>query len=377
MDKIQAFSIVELTMEGFKCFAEAKTFRFGGMNAVTGHNGQGKTSIAEAIAYAITGVPFFGGEQSLDRLYGIGGKSMSVALTIDTGGGNTHKLIRCREKDSTSMTYDGIPIRQTELNAMFGEKDVFLSILNPLYFIEILGDRGKNLLERYLPAIPHETVLAGLSGDVRALLEGQKILSPGAYLEKLRGDVKDLESAIVYTEGQRDLLASRAMENAEALKQKTGELAAAGDKISALELKRAHGIDLSAMKEQLNDLYMRRDALSKDGLPAGADTSAIDAGILAAEQALEKRRAETNASPYAQHIAETRASVAQLRARYDQENAVLSGLKPGIRCPLCKQNVTEQNIEAVKKSFAGSLADIVAGGRELTAQLNELLALDE
>ena len=63
---------------------------------------------------------------------------------------------------------------------MFGEKDVFLSIFNPLYFIEELGDEGKNLLEMYLPKVSQADVLARLSEPVRLHLEKEAILSPEA-----------------------------------------------------------------------------------------------------------------------------------------------------------------------------------------------------
>ena len=41
-------------------------------------------------------------------------------------------------------------------------------------------------MERYLPAISHEQVLAALSESVRASLENESILSPEAYLKRCR-----------------------------------------------------------------------------------------------------------------------------------------------------------------------------------------------
>ena len=39
--------ISSLTVQGFKGFAESRTFTFSDMNTITGYNGQGKTSIAD------------------------------------------------------------------------------------------------------------------------------------------------------------------------------------------------------------------------------------------------------------------------------------------------------------------------------------------
>ena len=43
------------------------------MNAIFGHNAQGKSTIADAISYAITGVSFFGSNR-MDRLRAPGKK---------------------------------------------------------------------------------------------------------------------------------------------------------------------------------------------------------------------------------------------------------------------------------------------------------------
>lgn len=57
---IKQFRVTRLTISGFKGYADQKTFQFGGMNVISGHMGVGKSSIADAIAFAITGVGFCG-----------------------------------------------------------------------------------------------------------------------------------------------------------------------------------------------------------------------------------------------------------------------------------------------------------------------------
>ena len=61
---IKQFRVTRLTISGFKGYADQKTFQFGGMNVISGHMGVGKSSIADAIAFAITGadgLPLFVG----------------------------------------------------------------------------------------------------------------------------------------------------------------------------------------------------------------------------------------------------------------------------------------------------------------------------
>ena len=81
---------------------------------------------------------------------------LSVRLRFVDQDGAAHELYRLRKNSRMVITYDGYDIRQTDLTDMFGERDVFLSIFNPLYF-----HRGywrtmgkKPFWSGYLPVIP-------------------------------------------------------------------------------------------------------------------------------------------------------------------------------------------------------------------------------
>lgn len=54
-------------MDAFAC-GERPELAFGSPTIITGGNGRGKTSIADAIAFAVTVLPFFG-ERGIDRLH--------------------------------------------------------------------------------------------------------------------------------------------------------------------------------------------------------------------------------------------------------------------------------------------------------------------
>ena len=132
-----------MTVSGFKCYEAPMKITFGNPTIVTGGNGRGKSSLADAIAFAITGLPFFG-ERGIDRLHNETNPDLQITMRFTDDTGRAHELTRSRQKDRMSITYDGYAIRQTDLNEMFGERDVFLSIFNPLYFIEELGEDGKS-----------------------------------------------------------------------------------------------------------------------------------------------------------------------------------------------------------------------------------------
>lgn len=202
MNAIKRFQITGLTLSGFKCFADNAEFTLGNPTVITGGNGKGKSSLADAIAFIVTGLPFFG-ERGIDRLYAEDNPNLLISMRFTDENDMQHELTRSRQKGRMSIIYDGREIRQSELTELFGERDVFLSIFNPLYFIEELGDDGKKLLERYLPEIPKENVLALLPTSAQETLRQETILSPESFLKKKREEIRELDKDKIYLAGRK------------------------------------------------------------------------------------------------------------------------------------------------------------------------------
>ena len=290
MEKIKSFQITGMTIAGFKSYGEPTNLVFGNPTVITGGNGRGKTSIADAIAFAVTGLPFFG-ERGIDRLHNEAQPDVSITMNFVDEAGTAHVLTRTRHKSTMSILYDGYTIRQMDLTELFGEKDVFLSIFNPLYFIEELGEDGKNLLERHLPLISHEAVLAQLSDATRAALENEPLLSPDTYLKKKRADIRELEETIIYFQGQKDLSETQGENREQSIAALTARHTALAKEVEELEAKRFDGLDTKAMEQQLVELSARYHEAAQDDSP-------LDAEILALERKLAARKAEQYQSPY-------------------------------------------------------------------------------
>ena len=374
MNAIKKFEITGMSVSGFKCYGETISAEFGNPTIITGGNGRGKSSVADAIAFAITGKPFFG-EAGIDRLYADGSKEITVSLNIVDENGKDHILSRARHNDRMMITFDGHDLRQSDLTEMFGEKDVFLSIFNPLYFIEELGDDGRKLLERYLPGIPHETVLSMLSKSVQETLKDEEILSPDTYLKKRREEIRELENTSIYLTGQKDLAETQEREARETADRLFNETAALETEIRELEEKRLTA-DLAEAQEQLTELSARYEELAKEP-PETADTSEIDESLKALHQKLGERSAEQYAPKYATPIAEATAKVKEVALRYQREKAALQGFKAGTVCPTCHRAVTEKELPAVQGELKKSVDALLAEGRERKGQLDELNALEQ
>ena len=364
MEKIQSFQITGMTIAGFKSYVEPTDLTFGNPTVVTGGNGRGKTSIADAIAFAVTGLPFFG-ERGLDRLHNEDQPDVSITMNFVDGEGAAHVLTRTRQKNRMTILYDGYEIRQMDLTELFGEKDVFLSIFNPLYFIEELGEDGKNLLERHLPLVTHEAVLAQLSDGTRAVLEHEPLLSPETYLKNKRHEIRELEETVIYLQGQKDLADSQGGDWSKTVEDLSARRDALTRTVEALEAKRFDGLDAKAMERQLVELSARYDEAARDGSP-------LDAEILEVERKLAARRAEQYHSPYTQAIAEANVRLAELAERFNRDKQAFHACVPGAPCPTCRRLITQEALTEVRAALEQSSRTTIAAGQEQRAQLNEL-----
>ena len=373
MKKIEQFQITSLMLSGFKSYEEPTELVFGNPTVITGGNGRGKSSIADAIAFAVTGCPFFG-ERGIDRLHNENNPDIAIRMCFVDETGTLHELNRTRRKNRMTITYDGYEIRQLDLADLFGERDVFLSILNPLYFIEELGEDGKKLLERYLPTIPHETVLSQLSEPVREHLKNETILSPEGSLKRCREEIRGLEERITYLRGQKDLAASQGESHEQAEQELTLQADTLREEIAELEQRQFSSMDVSAMQERLVELSGRYEEAARD---ERTDTSKLREQLQTLREKIARREGDQYLSKFTEALAEASARVKDLGVRYQRENAAYKAFHAGMECPACHRSVTEQSLSEVQAALKKVLSELYAAGSEQRAQLIELQEMDK
>ena len=373
MKKIEQFQITSLMLSGFKSYEEPTELVFGNPTVITGGNGRGKSSIADAIAFAVTGCPFFG-ERGIDRLHNENNPDVAIRMCFVDETGTLHELNRTRRKNRMTITYDGYEIRQLDLADLFGERDVFLSIFNPLYFIEELGEDGKKLLERYLPTIPHETVLSQLSEPVREHLKNETILSPEGSLKRCREEIRGLEERITYLRGQKDLAASQGESHEQAEQELTLQADTLRKEIAELEQRQFSSMDVSAMQERLVELSGRYEEAARD---ERTDTSKLREQLQLLREKIARREVEKYQSKFTEALAEASARVKDLGVRYQRENAAYKAFHAGMECPACHRSVTEQSLSEVQAALKKVLSELYAAGSKQRAQLIELQEMDK
>lgn len=373
MKKIERFQITGMTISGFKSYEEPTELAFGNLTTITGGNGQGKTSIADAIAFAVTGLPFFG-ERGLDRLHNEVNGDLYISLRFVDETGTPHELVRTRRGNRMTISYDGYEIRQMDLTDLFGEKDAFLSIFNPLYFIEELGDEGKKLLEMHLPMISQAEVMAELSEPVRQRLEKEQILAPDAFLKAKREEIRNLEGEIIYLTGQRDQAAAQNND----LAAKTRELPRRHDallkEIAALEEKRFSGLDVSAMQEKLSELSGRYDEARRN---RSDENRELRDRLSALREKIAARRVEQYQPKYTQALADATARRDALAAQYNREAASFKALRAGMACPVCHRPITGESLPGIQNDLRTTAATLLADGQEQQRQIGELEQLEQ
>lgn len=365
-----------MTLTGFKCYKETASFDFGDSTFITASNGQGKSSIADAIAFAFVGTPFFG-DKGLDRLQNRFAQEMTVSVDFVDDNGDNHSLTRSRKRDATSITYDGITVRQSDLNEAFGGKDVFLSILNPLYFIDVLGNSGKSLLEKLLPTVKHEDVLASLPSSTQEILRDQPISSPETFIKNRRSELRKLDESLISYRGQQELLDYQQDER----KTKLNELRMAVDGISSnmeeLEEIRDKGIDKAAEEAKLAELRQRRTELLAEASNGGDKVlREIMDEIKATEKAITKHTEKQYKSEYTAEIAKAEASLKALYAEHANLSKSFENTVVGYTCPVCATVITERNISAVRRDIQQRLNALVDEGKTAKSNLAYIITCD-
>ena len=275
-----------------------------------------------------------------------------------------------------TVTLDGYTVRQADLNEIFGERDVFLSIFNPLYFIEELADGGKTLLGKLLPPVSHERTLAALGSHDRTLLETEKLPSPQMYLQNRRAEIHELEETLIYSQGQADLLKQQEQERASTISDARARLEAIESQMADYTSIRDGNRDTEKAKERVNELTLRLEE-QRNAAPQRQEIQTLLDRIRDKEQTVANRQAAVYESQYITTAAGLEAELKQLYAVHEKTVRLANDVKPGVKCPSCLRAVTAENLDAVKNEILAGLPEIVANGKELKTRLAEVKELEE
>lgn len=366
MEPITAMKITGITLNNFRNHTETTHFDFGDLSYITGHNGTGKTTMAHAVCFALYGVTYYG-EQKLERLMNEKADSVQVQLHFIDQNGAAHTLIRTRKNEKYSLMLDGYTITQSRIEQMFGDKNTFISMFNPTYLAENMGNEGRELILRHLKPVSQQDVLEAIP-TYRAQLADidLEIRSPEEVLKEARAAVRQTEQQMDVLQGHIESIEDAQKTAAAKLGELYAEKHSAEDQVKALKDKQFAGIDTA-------DFAIQRDVLTRK-LGSGP---AEDPAITAARDKLTEVRARTYSSKFTQAIAEASAEYTSLAKQYKELKERIAALKVGSVCPACKTQVTETNIGDMRAYLISEYDRIGALGKAVVARGKEIAELDQ
>ena len=187
---------------GFRKFEKEFETNLYDITTITGGNTKGKTNILYAIIWAFLGTNLTGD----DRVW-LGNKKSEdcyVELRFTDNSNNEHTLVRYKNKYDNSKNFVALDNKKAEpedLQVFFSDKKLFLSILNPNYFITKKPAEQKELINKYLPSVDITTVYEKLDSTEKRYLEGvpKNIID---YLKDLNTTKKMYEDKIKNLNGK-------------------------------------------------------------------------------------------------------------------------------------------------------------------------------
>lgn len=367
MDQITAMKITGITFTDFRNHKAPEKYTFGDVCYITGHNGTGKTTMAHGICYALYGVSYYG-EQKIERLMNENAAGTQVQLDFTDQNGKPHTLIRNRNGDKTTLLLDSYTIRQTDIEHMICDKDTFLSMFNPTYLTEHLGEKGRTLILKYLQPVSADAVLEQMSETYREYLNGIDLntSSPELKIKEFRGAIRQAEEQETYLQGNIDSFQDARKTASQKLSDLIADKSEIEEKRKALADKQFDGIEVE-------DLSIQRDMLLKK---LSAEPEGENPQVTQLREKIEETRHKPYISKYTQAIAENAAEVKSLSERYKALANRVKGLKAGTQCPTCLMRITEQNLPEVRNGMMSELKTLAEQGRARVSQGKELSEMD-
>lgn len=152
----------ELKLQNFKSHRDLQV-NFGEVTKIIGDNEKGKSSILEAIPYTLYGLDLLGSKLDPTPVTYQADETLSeLMLEID---GKLVKLGRGLKKGKAQYFVNDVPSKAgdfTPIVDQLGEKDFFLSLLNPFHFFSMHWEKQRSMVLQYVMAPSNKEVFKKL-----------------------------------------------------------------------------------------------------------------------------------------------------------------------------------------------------------------------
>ena len=157
--------------KGFRKFADEFETDLYDVTSITGKNRAGKSNILYAIINIMLGTNLTGNEKTC--LVNNNCEASYGELHFTDNRGKKHILVRGKSRyfnKGNILLLDGKNIKQEELVSFYKEKKLFLSVMNPLYFLSKKPAEQKEMVDKYLSDIKPKIIFDRLDKDTQNIL---------------------------------------------------------------------------------------------------------------------------------------------------------------------------------------------------------------
>lgn len=196
-------SILNLIIKGFKGYKEEAEFNFSDYTKITGDNGLGKTSIGEAIMWGLYGCNLNGNSKADSELLNKSSKEIRVKLQFKSNN-EYHVVERIKKGKIAEVYLDEKLTTQIQLTSFIGiQKDIFLSIFNPMYFMTLTPSEARKFIADILPNISKEDIFNSLQAEAYPIeiIKYDDFLNPNVYMSRIREKILELEKDYTFMQG--------------------------------------------------------------------------------------------------------------------------------------------------------------------------------
>ena len=247
--------IKSIKTNGFRKFQDEFKTDLYSITKISGMNTSGKTNILYAIIWA-----FLGSNLTGDDKVWLGNNNMEscyVEINFIDNQEKEHTLVRNKNKYNNSKNFimlDNRQVKQEDLVSFYNDKKLFLSILNPNYFINKKPAEQKELIDKYLPNLDIQTVYEKLDKVEKSILS-EVPTNISQYISELRANKKLNEERIKNIRGKieyADMIVNTKIEEKKKF-LKEDELSLAKQELSFL-LSEKNTIDTEKQKEIVSSI---------------------------------------------------------------------------------------------------------------------------
>lgn len=331
------FKVNKISITGFKGYKGTVEYNFKNKNFVKGGNGLGKSSIGEAIAWAITGCDIWGNERATKDLVN-DQKPKITEVVLDFTLDEVENSIVRRKKGATNEVYWNEKKCTTNdiSKEIFKGKDIFFSIFNPYYFPQMAPKDAKALLSNALVPVKKEDIFEELGEYLTKILKDNGFRMPETFMSDTRANIKEHEENIIYLEGTLDGL-------------KTADI---------LEKKEFNDTELKELKERL--LSFGNNAEEEKAL-----------NELKVEEVMLKAEINNISLQEEIPVADKKSRKDYLLQKYKEKKNKLDSFKSKIvTCEKCGNNI--DLTKEAKEVLNNEIQEILVKGKKLKAEIDEI-----